>query len=111
VLFAAPAGVWVAGATVFCAARFGVAWLYAYLVALSACTFVYYGYDKLAAKREWLRVPEIVLHAMALLGGSLAAWLGQRAFRHKTLKGPFRVVFWLIVLLQAAGVALWIRCA
>ena len=53
------------------------------------------------------RVPEMVLHILALAGGSLGAWLGMRLFRHKTVKGSFRLAFWLIVSLQVLLVA-WV---
>ena len=47
------------------------------------------------------RTPEGTLHLMALTGGVLGARLGQKVFRHKTLKGSFQRVFWFIVFLQA----------
>src|SRR5262245_51611517 len=71
-----------------------------WLVALNAVTFLYYGYDKWQSRRGRPRVPEFVLHARAIGGGSLGAYLGMQVFRHKTIKGRFRIAFWLIVLLQ-----------
>jgi uncharacterized membrane protein YsdA (DUF1294 family) len=76
-------------------------------VAINLTTTAYYGYDKLQAIRAGRRVPERVLHGLALGGGSLGAYLGMRLFRHKTLKGSFRRVFWVIVVLQAALVG-WV---
>lgn len=35
---------------------------------------------------------------------------GQRLFRHKTIKGSFQVVFWLIAFLQIALIAAWLWC-
>ncbi len=52
-------------------------------------------------------MPEAVLHGMALAGGSLGAYTAMRLFRHKTIKGRFRLVFWSIVVLQLAIIA-WI---
>ena len=72
----------------------------AYLVAINAVTLIGYGYDKLIAGTGMPRVPESLLHTLALLGGSPAALLAQRWFRHKTLKSSFRATFWLIVVLQ-----------
>jgi uncharacterized membrane protein YsdA (DUF1294 family) len=63
-------------------------------------TFIYFGYDKLQARRGGSRIPEIVLHTLALAGGSPGAFLAMTAFRHKTIKGTFRLVFWCIVVLQ-----------
>jgi uncharacterized membrane protein YsdA (DUF1294 family) len=74
--------------------------LAAWLVALNLTAFGYYGFDKRQARRGGRRVPEVVLHGLALAGGSAGAWLAMRLFRHKTVKGRFRLVFWLIVCLQ-----------
>lgn len=59
-------------------------------VLLSLLTFLLYGMDKRAAKQGARRVPEVRLHVLALLGGWPGAWLGQRVFRHKTIKVSFR---------------------
>jgi uncharacterized membrane protein YsdA (DUF1294 family) len=74
----------------------------AWLVGVSVITFLYYGYDKARAGRGSGRVPEVVLHGLALVGGSAGAYLGMHFFRHKTVKGRFRFVFWCIVVLQGA---------
>lgn len=90
-------------------------WLGAWLFAVNLTTFAYYGFDKFQARREGAgRIPEIVLHALALTGGSVGAVLGMRLFRHKTVKPGFRLVFWLIVLTHLAlmiGIAyrMWLR--
>jgi uncharacterized membrane protein YsdA (DUF1294 family) len=76
--------------------HFAAAWL----LAANLTTFAYYGYDKARARATRSRVPEVVLHAMVLMGGSVGAYLGMRLFRHKTIKASFRMVFWLIVVLQ-----------
>ena len=64
-----------------------------------------------AARRGRLRVPERLLHLLAVLGGTPSAWLAQRTFRHKTIKGPFRIAFWAIAILQAVGIGLWVYYA
>jgi uncharacterized membrane protein YsdA (DUF1294 family) len=71
-----------------------------WLVSVNVVAFGYYGYDKARAKGSRTRVPESVLHAIALAGGTLGAYLGMRVFRHKTIKGSFRVLFWVIAVLQ-----------
>jgi uncharacterized membrane protein YsdA (DUF1294 family) len=81
--------------------------LAAWLLAINGTAFGYYGFDKAMARGGRRRVPEVVLHGLALAGGSFGAWLAMRTFRHKTIKGSFRLAFWLIVLLQALLVA-WI---
>jgi len=72
-----------------------------WLIAVNLTTFGYYGYDKACARRLARRVPEVVLHGLALLGGSPGAFAAIRLFRHKTIKGRFQLLFWGIVALQA----------
>ena len=74
--------------------------LYSYLLSINIITFLIYGYDKHQAKKVGMRIPEIVLHLMALMGGSPGALLGQLTFRHKIKKMRFIIVFWAIVILQ-----------
>jgi uncharacterized membrane protein YsdA (DUF1294 family) len=81
--------------------------LAAWLAAVNVTTFGYYGYDKARARLAGRRVPEVVLHGLALVGGSAGAWLAMRFFRHKTVKGRFRLAFWCIVALQLA-VCVWV---
>ena len=74
-----------------------------WLLFVNLTTFAYYGYDKFQAVHGGRRVPEVVLHLFAVLGGSLGAYLAMWAFRHKTIKGGFRIIFWFIVLVQLAA--------
>lgn len=64
---------------------------------MSLVCFIAYGVDKRRAGTGGRRVPERTLHTMAFLGGWPGALIGQRHFRHKTQKAPFRIVFWLLV--------------
>jgi len=74
--------------------------LLAYLLAINITTFLLYGYDKFISRTEMLRVPELNLQALALLGGSPAALVAQKFFRHKTIKESFQIVYWIIVAIQ-----------
>jgi uncharacterized membrane protein YsdA (DUF1294 family) len=74
--------------------------LICWLVGVNVTAFGYYGYDKGRARASRSRVPENVLHGLAIAGGTLGAYVGMRVFRHKTIKGPFRVVFWTIAVMQ-----------
>ena len=88
--------------------RLQVSLVYAFLIGISVITFVFYGYDKRRAVKNKSRVPEVILHMLALLGGTPGALLGQLLFRHKTKKLKFRIVFLAIVLLQAGlGFCYW----
>jgi uncharacterized membrane protein YsdA (DUF1294 family) len=77
-------------------------WLIAGIV-----TFAYYGYDKAQARRGGWRVPESILHLLALAGGFLGGWAGMYAFRHKTREPIFKVVLGLATVLQL-GLAFWL---
>jgi uncharacterized membrane protein YsdA (DUF1294 family) len=82
--------------------RWNPIWIW--LAAINLATFIMYGYDKSEAKSGGLRVPEVVLHGLALAGGFLGGWMGRYYFRHKTRKPVFTVVLiistiiWLLVL-------------
>ena len=72
-----------------------------YLLVINFVTLIAYAYDKAIAGRSGLmRVPEQVLHGLALAGGSPGALFAQRWLRHKTVKTGFRQIYWAIVVLQ-----------
>ncbi|HEX8912521.1 MAG TPA: DUF1294 domain-containing protein [Humisphaera sp.] len=85
----------------------GWSWFWAYLASINLVTLCLYGYDKRAAVDGRLRVPERVLHVAAFVGGTPGAYLGQRVFRHKTLKGTFRFWFWALLVTQMAILVLY----
>ena len=76
-----------------------------YLVAINVVTFLTYGIDKWKAKRDKWRVPEATLLWMAAAGGSIGAWLGMKAWHHKTQHNKFRYGIPLILIAQIALVA------
>lgn len=73
-----------------------------HILSVNLVTAVAYAWDKHAAKRRSWRVPERTLHALALVGGTPAAYAASRMLRHKTVKGSFRAGFRLVVAVQAA---------
>ncbi|MDO5692404.1 MAG: cold shock and DUF1294 domain-containing protein [Pseudomonadota bacterium] len=79
------------------------------LMAVNIATFIAYAVDKSAAAQNRWRTPESTLHALALAGGWPAAWLAQRALRHKSRKREFLAVYALTVLLHLGllGGLLW----
>ncbi len=84
-------------------------WLYylLWLAAASIIIFLLYGYDKVQSKNGGGRVPEAVLHWLALLGGFPGGWVGRAVFRHKTKKGIFTFVLVLSTLIHL-GVVYWL---
>ena len=75
---------------------------------LSAVDFCLMAVDKRRARRDAWRIPEKTLFLSALLGGSVGAILGMRAFHHKTRHWYFRYGFPLLAALDAA-LLLWLR--
>ncbi len=66
----------------------------------SVVSFAAYGLDKRRAAAGGRRVPERTLLLLAFLGGWPGAILAMRQFRHKTRKVPFRIAFWVAVVLH-----------
>lgn len=88
----------VIGAVVAGLAAFALLWvlgvpvLLAWLLGWSLPAFALYGIDKRQARAGAWRVPEVLLHALALVGGVIGAWAGRAVFRHKTQQRVFLVV-------------------
>lgn len=79
---------------VFLVLWLGLAWspLLAWIAGWTPVAFAAYGIDKRAAVRGGWRIPEAVLHGLALIGGVLGAWAGRAVFHHKTQHPAFLVV-------------------
>ena len=88
------------GFVLFFAFRLKLHLLIAYLAAINLSSFLLYGLDKFYAIRGWQRIPESLLHLLALLGGSPGALLGQQIYNHKVSKIRFLLLCWLIVIIQ-----------
>jgi len=71
--------------------------------AMSFATFIVYAMDKRAARRGAWRTPESTLHLLELFCGWPGAWLAQKVLRHKSVKTSFRIVFFMAVALNLAG--------
>ena len=77
-----------------------------YVLVMGVVTFFVYGADKRKAVRGQWRIPESVLLAFALAGGSIGALLAMRFFHHKTRKPKFSVGVPIILVLQIVLCAL-----
>ena len=71
-----------------------------YLAVINVVTFFVYGIDKWKAKKSKWRVSEAALLELAVVGGSIGAWLGMKAWHHKTLHRKFRYGVPLILVVQ-----------
>ena len=81
-----------------------------YLLAINIATFFTYGIDKWKAKKSKWRIREASLLALAVLGGSIGAWLGMKVWHHKTMHKKFKYGVPAILILQLALLA-YIICS
>ena len=73
-----------------------------YLATVNVVTFFMYGIDKLKAKRSKWRISEAALLWMAVIGGSIGAWLGIKIWHHKTMHKKFKYGVPAILIVQMA---------
>lgn len=73
-----------------------------YLAALNVATFFTFGIDKWKAKKAKWRIREAALLLLAVLGGSIGAWLGMKVWHHKTLHKKFKYGIPAIIIAQLA---------
>ena len=73
-----------------------------YLLAINAVAFIVYGIDKYKAKKAKWRIPEATLLLLAVLGGSIGAWMGMKVWHHKTMHKKFKYGIPAILLIQIA---------
>ena len=78
-----------------------------YLAAITVVTFIVYGIDKWKAQHKRWRIPESVLLGLAVIGGSVGAWLGMQVCHHKTRHKKFK---YGVPAILAAQVALAVWC-
>lgn len=71
-----------------------------YLIIINITTFITYGADKRKAKKDKWRIQEKTLIFLAILGGSIGAFAGMKAFHHKTRHKKFTIGIPVIFFLQ-----------
>lgn len=108
VIFLVVSLILIAGASSLLHFKLDAPWVPGVFIGINAATFLLYGYDKFVAGGRSLRVPEAILHLLAVVGGTPAAFLGQIVFRHKTRKESFQCSFWLIAILQVLLIVGWV---
>ena len=55
-----------------------------YPAVINVVTFFMYGVDKWKAKKSKWRIREAALLGLAVIGGSIGAWLGMKTCHHKS---------------------------
>ena len=73
-----------------------------YLLAVNITSFFLYGIDKYKAKKGRWRISEATLLLMAVIGGSIGAWVGMRIWHHKTMHKKFKYGIPIIIIMQVA---------
>lgn len=71
-----------------------------YFTTINIIELILMGLDKLFAKKNIYRIPEIVLLIIPFLGGSIGGLLGMILFRHKTKKIKFKFLFTISLILN-----------
>ena len=71
-----------------------------YLIIVNIVSFILYGIDKYKAKGGKWRISEATLLMMAVIGGSIGAWVGMRLWHHKTMHKKFKYGIPIIIILQ-----------
>ena len=74
-----------------------------YLLAINAVAFIMYGIDKYKAQKAKWRISEATLLLLAILGGSIGAWIGMKIWHHKTMHKKFKYGVPAILLIQIAA--------
>ena len=75
-----------------------------YLAVINVITLIVYGIDKLKAKKGKWRITEATLLLLAIVGGSIGAWCGIKAWHHKTRHKKFKYGIPLIIAIQTAAI-------
>ena len=79
-----------------------------YLVSINVVNFFMYGIDKWKAKKSRWRIRETALLGLAVLGGSIGAWLGMKVWHHKTQHKKFKYGVPAIIIVQLALIVYFI---
>ncbi|MGX9419035.1 DUF1294 domain-containing protein [Vibrio sp. WJH972] len=72
----------------------------------SVVTYAMFAKDKRAAQNGRWRTPENTLLTLSLIGGWPGALFAQRRLRHKTKKQPFKMLLWLMAIINI-GTFVW----
>ena len=76
-----------------------------YLLAINEVAFIMYGIDKYKAKKAKWRISEATLLLLAVVGGSIGAWMGMKVWHHKTMHKKFKYGIPAILMIQIALMA------
>lgn len=83
-------------------------YIFIYLLIINVIAFISMYIDKQRAINHKWRIKEATLLCLAILGGSLGAYLGMKTFRHKTKHLKFTLGVPIIIFLQISSYILFI---
>jgi uncharacterized membrane protein YsdA (DUF1294 family) len=75
--------------------------VWTYLLLINAGSFLLMGFDKLSAKVDYERVPEMFFFLISLAGGFVGVVVGMLVFHHKTSKTSFQLKITAAAILAA----------
>ena len=81
-----------------------------YFVCVNVLTFLVYGIDKWQARQGKWRISEATLLLLAVIGGSIGAWLGMRVWRHKTMHKKFKYGIPAILMIHIIRIGYMSKC-
>jgi uncharacterized membrane protein YsdA (DUF1294 family) len=79
------------------------------IVIINIVTFIIYGIDKYKAKKGKWRIPENSLIGLAIIGGSIGAYIGMRVWHHKTMHLKFKYGIPLIIIIQLIAAYMFVK--
>ena len=84
------------------------AWQYilVYYISISIPSVIITVYDKIAAIKKAVRIPERTLMTFAALGGAAAMYVTMKAIRHKTLHKKFMIGLPVFIILHTLIIGL-----
>jgi len=86
-----------------------IQYIICYIAVVNTIAFFIYGIDKWKARHSKWRISEATLLGMAVIGGSVGAWIGMKVWHHKTLHKKFKYGVPLIFIAQMALLFLCLR--
>lgn len=70
------------------------------LLGINAAGLVVIGFDKSLSRSASMRVPEVIIYTIALLGAVPGIIVGVHVFKHKTKKASFQFTLLLVLVAQ-----------
>lgn len=77
-----------------------------FLISINTIAFLVFRLDKQKARKKQWRIRESILFGLAIIGGSLGAWIAMLAFRHKTRHKGFRYGIPALLIVQLIPIIL-----